>query len=126
MPTPRGNEISFFIRLPELFLNVFQSQKLIEENDLCDEEHEELVDLSFYNVAMESECPIDLCEGLVEKEIEKELEEEEGRDSKTSKHDFISNVLYFHFHHGSVHGLAQNVSNHIFQEKINCHFVLRC
>ena len=83
LPAPRGNDISIFLKLPGIILNLFE----IRPNEIAGvvSSENQTDDAVKYKVAHETGCPIDLFNGLLEKEVEKELEEESNESDINSK-----------------------------------------
>ena len=124
LPAPRGNELYILLNLHSRFLALFQNN-----SDACatdDSDNIVFNVVSLKSLEDPSGYPVDLFDGLLENEIEKELEEDEGKDDKNSKYNFLSVLIQFHFDHELKLGYMQ--SGYYMDMRHNCSscLVLRC
>ena len=125
LPAPRGSDLSVFFNFAEIVLN-FLDMKRHDNGGIFPSEnqgHEVL-----FNVALDSDYPVDLFDGLLENEneIEKEIEKDEGKENKNSKFEFLSVLTHLHFDHEMIFASLPGQINQFNHHYKICHLILRC
>ena len=124
LPAPRGNELFVLLNFPARVLAFFEGYSGADNSVLSDEIH--LTGVNLDNLSEQEGYPVDWFDGLLEKEIENELEEDEGKDNKSSKYDFLSVLIQFHFDHESKTGYLQSGLYKNLKHQSSGYLVLRC